>query len=408
MAKSPSRWRVRVGIALAAVSLLLAVLLTSALPVVLDLRPALVLVGAAAALVLAGARSQATTRLGRGLLIVLAALAGLASLWAARDLWLLYRTEEVRFAGDQGVELTGTLYLPRSSGRRAAVVLVHGSGREPRREYRFYARRFARAGLIALAYDKRGSGASSGDLRTASYEQLAADAVGAVEMLRSRPEVDATRVGIWGVSEGEWVGSLAAARSKPAFLVVVSPSAMTASAQVRYETRANVLRAGFGEAAANRAADLYTRLSEFQRTGAGREELNRLLAAAKSENWFDAAWYLEESVPEYDRVLALDWFPAWRNRMDFDALPLLGELDCPVLAQVGGDDPKNDGQAALDRLRAAVARRGTSRFTGRLYPSAGHGMIVWPLPGRLPPPWFAKGYLRDQLAWVLHSASARQ
>jgi hypothetical protein len=375
--------------------------MTSALPGVLDMRPAFLLVGAATALVLASARSQITGLARRSLLVGLAALFGLVSLWAAWDLWFVYRTEGVRFNGEKGVELAGTLYVPRRGGERAAVVLVHGSGRESRREVLFYARRFARAGLVALAYDKRGSGASGGDSRIASYQQLTADVVGGIEMLRSRPEVDAERVGIWGVSEGEWVGTLAAVQSKPAFLVLVSPSAMTPSAQVRYETRANVLRAGFGVAAANQAADLYTRLAHFQRTGADRAEVNRLLAAAKSEPWFEAARYLEESVPEYERVLALTWFPAWRARMDFDSLPLCARLQCPVLAQAGGDDPKNDGQAVLDRLRAAFARGGNSRFTGILYPSGGHGLIVWPLPGHVPPPWFAKGYLRDQLAWVL-------
>ncbi len=216
--------------------------------------------------------------------------------------------------------------------------------------------------------------------------------------------MDARRVGIWGLSEGEWVAPLAAERTGPAFLVLVSPSAMTPSAQVRHETKVNVLKAGFPVSAADRAADLYGRVSEFQRAGGGREELNRLLSAAKSEPWFAAARYLEESVPGYEQVLALTWFPAWRSRMDFDALPVCSRLSCPVLAQVGDADPKNDGQAGLDRLRDAFARGGNQQFTGILYPSAGHGIIVWRLPDHVPPPWFAKGYLADQLTWVRRTA----
>ncbi len=111
----------------------------------------------------------------------LAALACVGSLWAARDLWLVYRTEEIRFEGERGVELAGTLHVPRRGERHPAIVLVHGSGRQPRQEYSYYARRFAAAGLVALAYDKRGSGSSKGDSGTASYGQLAADAAGAVD-----------------------------------------------------------------------------------------------------------------------------------------------------------------------------------------------------------------------------------
>jgi hypothetical protein len=86
--------------------------------------------------------------------------------------------------------------------------------------------------------------------------------------------------------------------------------------------------------------------------------------------------------------------------MDFDALPLLSELKCPVLTQVGGADPKNDGPAALERIRAALGRGGNTRFTGITYPKRVHGMIEWRLPFGFPPPWFASGYLRAQLDWV--------
>jgi hypothetical protein len=279
-------------------------------------------------------------------------------------------------------------------------VLVHGSGRQPRDEYRFYARQHARQGIAALAYDKRGSGASTGDLDVATYEVLAADAASAVEAVRAHPAIDAPRVGLWGLSEGEWVAPLAASRIDAAFLVLVSPSAMTPAEQVGHEAGELVRRAGLGEGAAREATALYARLSEFQRSGEGRDELNARLDVASREPWFDAAQYLEPSVPEYSRVRALDWFPAWRARMDFDALPILASLDCPVLAQAGGDDPKNDGSAALRRLEDAVSAGGNAAFTGLFYPDAAHGLIEWRLGQGVPPPWFARGYLDDQIEWV--------
>ena len=179
---------------------------------------------------------------------------------------------------------------------------------------------------------------------------------------------------------------------------------MTPSQQVQYETGANVLRAGFPADAARRARELYAHLADFQRTGANRDELNRALEAAQREPWFAAAGYLEPSVPEYEKVERLEWFPAWRARMDFDALPLVARISCPVLAQVGGMDPKNDGAAALARIEAALARGGNRAFTGIVYPEAGHGVIEWRLPFGLPPPWFAAGYLETQLDWVERQA----
>ncbi len=384
---------------LAAASGLLLVGLTSALPPVLDLRPALLCASALASLGFVADLRRPAGRIRRALTGWLAlALAGTA-LTAAYDLTLAYRTQEVSF-DNGGVTLRGTLYLPPRTGRYPAVVLVHGAGRSPRGESRFYARAYARRGIAALAYDKRGSGESSGSLADATYQELGNDAAQAVERLRRHPEVDPQRVGLRGLSEGEWTGTIAALKAQAAFLVIVSGAATTPAEQVTYETAARVRQAGYGEAAARRAGNLYRQISAFQRQGEGREALNRQLEQARSEPWFETAWYLEPSVPEYSRVLQLPWFAGWRARMDFDALPLLAELRCPVLVQEGGIDPKMDGPAALERMRRALEGGGNHAFTGLLYPRATHNIIEWRLPWHLPPPWFAAHYLDDQLGWV--------
>jgi uncharacterized protein len=387
------------GLALAGCTGVALALSRSALPVVVDVRPGLLVVaGAAAALLAVGwRRSRSPWR--RAVAAGACVLAGATFLATAWDLTLRYRTEEVSFE-NEGVTLRGTLYIPGGEGPHPALILVHGSGRQARDEYAFYAREYARRGIAALAYDKRGSGASGGSVTTATYEQLAADAASGIALLRGRPEIDGDRVGIWGLSEGEWVGTLAAIKTDPAVLLLISPSAMTPSRQVQYQTGANVLQAGFTPDEARRAQELYGRLTSFQRTGEGRDELNRELRLTAREPWFGAARYLEASVPEYERVQALEWFPTWRARMDFDALPLFARIRCPVLAQAGGRDPKNDGREALARIEAALAQAGNTAFTGLLYPNAGHGLIEWRLPLGLPPPWFAPGYIEAQLDWA--------
>ena len=387
------------GLLLAAAALLV-IAGASAMSVIVDLRlPQLIVTLAAAALVVWRLRRARTT----GRRVVWGAIAAallIAAFAAGRDLVMAGPVEEVTFQSN-GVTLGGSLYLPRGAGPHPAVVLVHGSGTQPRDEYRFYARQYAARGIAALAYDKRGSGVSEGDTAAASYADFAADAAAAVRLLRARADIRPDAVGLWGLSEGEWVAPLAAVSVNPAFLVLISPSAMTPAQQVRHETAVNVRRAGFGEAEAQKAAELYARVSAFERTGEGREALNEALASAAAEPWFDAAEYLQPSVPPYDRVLALSWFPAWKARMDFDALPVLARLECPVLAQIGGSDPKNDGAAALARIETALARGGNTKFTGLVYPDAEHSVVEWRLPGRIPPPWFAAGYLEAQLDWVV-------
>lgn len=73
-----------------------------------------------------------------------------------------YREKEVRFSNGE-ITLSGTVYLPSKTGPHPAVVFIHGDGPDIREGYRFFAELFARRGIAALIYDKRGTGASTGD-----------------------------------------------------------------------------------------------------------------------------------------------------------------------------------------------------------------------------------------------------
>jgi pimeloyl-ACP methyl ester carboxylesterase len=119
------------------------------------------------------------------------------------------------------VQLTGTLIAPSVGGRHPVIVLVHGSGAE-NREYMLPWARFL------IGYDKRGVGGSTGDWNTSTYEDLASDAVVAVEYLKTRRDIDATQIGLLGISQAGWIMPLAAVRSKDvAFLISISGAGVT-------------------------------------------------------------------------------------------------------------------------------------------------------------------------------------
>ena len=92
------------------------------------------------------------------------------------------------------------------SGPRPAVVLIQGAGPRDVDAYLPEAEAFARAGIVALIYQKRTAGYTP---VSRSYADLAADALAGVQLLRSRPDVDPSRIGLWGYSEGGWVAPLA-------------------------------------------------------------------------------------------------------------------------------------------------------------------------------------------------------
>ena len=130
--------------------------------------------------------------------------------------------EAVRFSSGE-VQLAGTLIRPSTGGKHPTIILVHGSGAESREYVLPFARFLVRHGVMVFGYDKRGVGESTGDWKTASYEELAGDVVAACSYLKTRGDVDAAHIGVLGVSQAGWIMQMAAARTSDlAFLISIS------------------------------------------------------------------------------------------------------------------------------------------------------------------------------------------
>lgn len=105
---------------------------------------------------------------------------------------------------DDGVALATTLYLPDGESPAAgwpAVVLLHGLGRTRADSNQIAERYFANAGYAVLTYDARGHGGSGGLVSLAGPREVA-DLRALVTALGDRPDVDASRIGAWGISYG--------------------------------------------------------------------------------------------------------------------------------------------------------------------------------------------------------------
>jgi dienelactone hydrolase len=108
--------------------------------------------------------------------------------------------------------LPGTLTLPASgTGPFPAIVLVHGSGPHDRDEtvggtkvFRDLAGGLAARGVAVLRYEKRtkAHGARLKDAEVTVKEEVVDDALAALALVRSQPEVDAKRVALLGHSLG--------------------------------------------------------------------------------------------------------------------------------------------------------------------------------------------------------------
>lgn len=123
--------------------------------------------------------------------------------------------------GEGRWRLPGTLSLPASGAPVAAVVLVHGSGPNdrdetigPNKPFRDLAWGLASRGIAVLRYDKR-SRVHPESLTAASLTldaEVVDDALAAIALARSRPEIDTARVFVLGHSLGGMLAPEIAAR----------------------------------------------------------------------------------------------------------------------------------------------------------------------------------------------------
>ena len=119
--------------------------------------------------------------------------------------------QNVTFKTEDGVSIAGTLYLP---GRPApAVVLLHMQTRS-REDWQVLGQKLADAGIVALAIDLRGHGASDSAPPPGSgspHSAMQLDIKAARAFLAARPDVIGGRVGLAGASIGANLAVLAAA-----------------------------------------------------------------------------------------------------------------------------------------------------------------------------------------------------
>jgi dienelactone hydrolase len=144
------------------------------------------------------------------------------------------RVLDVSYASPRGGRIPGFLLEPPGGGRRPAVIYLHGDGGD-RAELFPVAYALARRGAVTLAIDSplartprpqipRGAAGLAATRRL--DEQTVIDLRRAVDVLRSRPDVDPARIGYVGFSAGARTGAvLAGAEHRISAVVLMSGGA---------------------------------------------------------------------------------------------------------------------------------------------------------------------------------------
>jgi pimeloyl-ACP methyl ester carboxylesterase len=333
---------------------------------------------------------------GRAMKILVARRGRAATVAERKD---VYDVENVVFTNDT-VKLAGSVITPKGKGPWPAVVFIHGSGGSTREYFSSLPYLLASRGVASLIYDKRGSGESTGNRHISPFEMLADDALAGVHLLRSRADIDSTRIGVYGHSQGGWVAPLAAFRSrgKVAFVVAVAGPADDFQRQTNDEIENNVRALSIGEDAVQKALEYQDLWWRVYRHRAPYGDLATLTAQSKTEAWYPYTFGLKSEAN-----FTMDPPGA------YDPAPVLQNLRVPILAVYGESDNRVLARKNAVRMRSALKLAGNRDVTVKLFPNADHDMIIAAgkgSDGYLARSRYADGYLEYLVRWIVDHTKA--
>ena len=252
-----------------------------------------------------------------------------------------YTEEEVTFSNGDA-HLAGTLVLPEGYTRKTPVlIMVTGSGQENRDEEIFEHRPFAviadalaRAGVATLRYDDRGVGGSTGEVATATTEDFKEDALAGIRLLRERFD----KVGVIGHSEGGTIALMLAAEGQADFIVSLAGMAVSGLETLVKQSRVSIENAGY----TGKNVDTFCQAVHdacYVRLHGGKMPFP------------DELDLPDELKKAYQSVITQIQTPWMIIFLSLDMRPLLGSIQCPVLAINGTKDSQVDCESNLGTLR---------------------------------------------------------
>jgi hypothetical protein len=226
-----------------------------------------------------------------------------------------------------------------------------------------------RKGIAVLRYDKRGVGKSTGNPDIATTMDLAADAKSALAFLKSHKDIDGSRIGLIGHSEGAIIAPYLAGHSKePKWLVLLAAPATTGEQTLLNQSELIGRAGGLSDEQLDASLGFDRAAYALVRKEKDPNALAEKLVALVKETGLDAA--LPPATLETQlRMLASPWF---RFFLDYDPLPNLKAVSCPLLALYGQKDLQVAPKINLPLLQKALHDSVNTQAETRELPELNH------------------------------------
>lgn len=301
-----------------------------------------------------------------------------------------FREEEVQF-NNAGTQLSGTLTFPKGEQKSyGAIVLVSGSGPQNRdsdifgfKPFKVIADYFNSQGWAVLRYDDRGVGKSKGkSVNESTTADLADDATEAYRYLKSRNDIDKSRIGLLGHSEGGVVVPIVANKEPDvAFLILMAGFGVKGTEVSTVQQKAILRSSGMSEAFVEASSTMNQKVLKMMSDSTVSEEA--LSAFVKAETLKLLELLPEETlkqIPDKEayanmgaqQAVGQSKVPWLRYYMSYDPYPALTKVKCPVLILFGEFDTQVLASQNLDPMENALKEGGNKNFQTVIIPKANH------------------------------------
>lgn len=291
-----------------------------------------------------------------------------------------YRSEEVSITNPQdGTMLAGTLTLPAGGQPSRAVILLTGSGTQDRDETLFHHRPFfvladylTRRGIAVLRCDDRGAGHSTGNPSATTTRTAADDAACMIAYLKARPEIDSTRIGLLGHSEGGAIAFLTAAHCPEVdFVVSMAGPGVRGDSILLWQNTVMSRLEGMPESKIASLRQLLREVYALAESGLTGEEVieraTRLYEQQMGNKTITAAQ--RQQLRRQMSVFASPWL---RYFLRFDPQDILPGVECHVLALNGDRDTQVEAASNLEGIRQGLREKPGRQVTVKCYPELNH------------------------------------
>ena len=294
-----------------------------------------------------------------------------------------YKVQELSIPS-AGNQLAATLTMPPGKGPFPAVVLIHGSGPHDRDEtllehkpFLLLADYLSRHGVAVLRYDKRGCAKSTGHYKESSSKDFAADALSALQFLKTRSDIDASKIGLLGHSEGGLVAPMVASETPDVHFIVslagtALPGDQILMAQVKGLDALHAAPEKGQDESIDIARETYAIIKAEPDNKIAIEKIMEMRKRLKAPEYALPAAAQSVALGQLEESLKLMTGAWYRYFLSFDPREAWSKVHCPVLALNGSRDLQVVATENLPEIKAALKKGGNEDYTEVVFPGLNH------------------------------------